>query len=573
MKRPATGAVVLTLALLAVLGLVLITPLYIIVQQGFLHRGELSLHWFSYVLNHPPFVAGLLNSIYKCIAVTLLSLLIATPLALIAEAYDFRGRKWWLAMIQAPLVLPPFVGALGMKALLSRNGGINALLVQWGLIEPDQPIDWLASPFWATVLLESLYLYPIAFLNLQAALANIDPALHEAARNLGASGWRRFFRITLPLMRPGVFAAAAIVSIWSFSELGTPLMVGYRELTAVQIFEELRTNEPLPYAYALVVLLLGCSVALYLVGKFVLGRPVGGMLAKATVAAVPRRLVGWRALLATAPFAIIFAAATLPHLGVVLNSFSGTGQLTVAPSELTLEHHLHVLSFGDSGSNAAASVVNSFKYALIATLITVVLGFSIAYLAVRRPSPLTATLDSLAMLPLAAPGLVMAFGYFMMTQESAPTGALFGALNPSHNDPTPLLVIAYSTRRLPFMVRACAAGLQQLSEALEESSINLGASRMRTVLQIVAPLLAANFIAGGLLVFSRSMLEVSDSLILAQQERDYPMTKAIYALSNDPGAGMERASALGVWGMVLLIVTIAGASLALGKRLGALFRL
>jgi iron(III) transport system permease protein len=86
------------------------------------------------------------------------------------------------------------------------------------------------------------------------------------------------------------------------------------------------------------------------------------------------------------------------------------------------------------------------------------------------------------------------------------------------------------------------------------------------------PLLAANLIAGGLLVFSRSMLEVSDSLILAFDEEVYPMTKAIWSLAAIPEAGTETASALGVLGMVILITAIGGASLALGKRLGALFR-
>jgi iron(III) transport system permease protein len=108
--------------------------------------------------------------------------------------------------------------------------------------------------------------------------------------------------------------------------------------------------------------------------------------------------------------------------------------------------------------------------------------------------------------------------------------------------------------------------------ALEESAINLGAGPLRTMWKIVVPLLMANFIAGGLLVFSRSMLEVSDSLILAFDREHYPMTKAIYSLADHPEAGLQMASALGVWGMVILIVTILGASLALGKRLGALFR-
>jgi iron(III) transport system permease protein len=114
--------------------------------------------------------------------------------------------------------------------------------------------------------------------------------------------------------------------------------------------------------------------------------------------------------------------------------------------------------------------------------------------------------------------------------------------------------------------------LEQTSEALEEAARNLGAGPVRTMFTVTIPLLAANFIAGGLLVFSRSMLEVSDSLILAFDRKDYPMTKAILDLSEQPATGIPMASALGVWGMVILTVTIVGSSLAIGKRLGALFR-
>jgi iron(III) transport system permease protein len=350
-------------------------------------------------------------------------------------------------------------------------------------------------------------------------------------------------------------------------------MVGFREVTAVQVFTELESTNPMGDTYALVVVLLVISVALYLIGKLVLGRPLGGMMAKATVAMEPKRLGLVKGLLATLPFALVFFVAFLPHVSVILCSITATGIIELHPDHLTLEYHgtlLHdVVAIGQPGRGVAAlSVVNSFKYALLAMALTIVVGFAIAYLVVRRPSWLTTALDSLAMLPLAVPGLVMAFGYFVLTQGE---GWLSG-LNPLRNDPTPLLVTSYAVRRLPFMVRSCAAGLEQTSVALEEASINLGAGPLRTMWSVTVPLLTANFIAGGLLVFSRSMLEVSDSLILAFDRETYPMTKAIYDLADNPQAGLQMASALGVWGMVILIVTIIGASLALGKRLGALFR-
>ncbi len=577
MRRPV--GLLVTLLLLAVLGLVLIAPIAAVVRAGFEEEGRLTLAWFRDVFSYPPYVAGLWNSVALATATTILCLAIAIPLALLAESFSFAGKRGWLAAIQVPMILPPFVGAIGLKGLLSSNGGINLWLGQWGLIDPARPIDWLAYPFWSCVVLEALYLYPITFLNVQAALANVDPALDEAARNLGAGAWRRFWRITLPLMRPGIFAGATIVFIWAFTELGTPLMVNYRTVTAVQVFDQLSTTNPTGEAYALVVVMLVVSVLLYLLGKLVLGRPAPGMMAKATVAAQPRRLGRGGTVLATIPFALVFGIAVLPHVAVVLVSLTRTGLIELAPDKLTLQYHARLIRdvFYNTGgrSIAALSIVNSFKYSILATAIDLVLGFAIAYLVVRRRSWLTGLLDGLAMLPLAVPGLVMAFGYFVLTQGDSP----LAALNPLHDRPDAfisgtavLLVVAYSVRRLPFQVRSCAAGLEQTSVALEEAAVNLGAGSLRTMVQIVVPLLAANFIAGGLLVFSRSMLEVSDSLVLAFDKQHYPMTKAIYDLADDPQSGLQLASALGVWGMVLLVLTIVGASLALGKRLGALFR-
>ena len=154
-----------------------------------------------------------------------------------------------------------------------------------------------------------------------------------------------------------------------------------------------------------------------------------------------------------------------------------------------------------------------------------------------------------------------------MTQE----GKIFAALNPS-KDPTLLLVIAYSVRRLPYIVRSAAAGLQQTSVTLEEAAENLGCSPARALWRVTFPLIAANVIAGALLAFSFAMLEVSDSLILAQKQADFPITKAIYELFQLLGDGRFVASALGVWAMVFLALTILVAGRILGKKMGALFR-
>jgi iron(III) transport system permease protein len=420
---------------------------------------------------------------------------------------------------------------------------------------------------------EALYLYPIAFLNAQAALANLDPSMVEAARNLGAGRFRTFFSIRLPLIRSGVFAGASIVFIWSFTELGTPLMVGFNRLTAVQVFDELQTTAPQGDAYALVVVLLAISVLVYGLSKLVFGRPIKTITPKAGIAKSARRIGGIKTAVVVTPFVVVLIAATIPHVGVILTSVSSTGSVSLQPQDWTLEHHQDLVGGPEGGSEirglAVTSVANSAKYALAATALDLVLGFGIAWLVVRRRGRLTFLLDSMAMLPLAVPGLVLAFGYFALTQ----TDTILARLDPMQHDPTPLLVLAYAVRRLPFMVRSCAAGLEQLPETMEEAAVDVGASWSRTLSRITLPLLAPSFLAGGILVFSRSMLEVSDSLILAFDRQTYPMTKAIWSLASIPASGMESASVLGCWGMLLLLVTFAIASKVLGKRLGGLFRL
>ncbi|HVP73718.1 MAG TPA: iron ABC transporter permease, partial [Phycisphaerales bacterium] len=477
------------------------------------------------------------------------------------------------ALILVPMILPPFVGAIGLHFLLGRAGAINALLQSLGVIGGDG-IDFIGrGGFWAVVLIESLALYPIMYLNATAALANLDPALDEAAENLGAGPWRRFRQITLPLIRPGLFAGATIVFIWSFTELGTPLMFDYQVVTPVQIFNGLKEMETSKTPYALTAVMLISAVLLYVIGKWLLGGRAYAMYAKASIQSAASPLSGVRGVVATCLFAGVIAIAVLPHVSVILVSLSADGAWyrSVLPRAFTLHH------YGDALSHplAVGAIRNSLFYAACAVAIDLAVGLLIGYLIVRTKIWGRTLLDSLAMLPLAVPGLVMAFGYVAMTLRwPFSKGAPLEAINVigAEPNPIPLLIIAYAVRRLPYVVRSTVAGLQQTSPEMEEAALNLGAGKMRAVRTVVIPLIAANLIAGGLLAFSFAMLEVSDSLILAQREQHFPITKAIYVLFERLGDGLYIASAMGVWGMALLAVTLIGASVVMGRKLGAIFR-
>jgi iron(III) transport system permease protein len=199
----------------------------------------------------------------------------------------------------------------------------------------------------------------------------------------------------------------------------------------------------------------------------------------------------------------------------------------------------------------------------MATGVNVVLGVAIAYIVTRKLIPFANLLDSLVMVPLALPGIILAFGYVVTY-----TGTF---LDPLEN-PIPLLIIAYSIRRLPYMVRAASAGLQQTSASLEEASLLFGANKFQTILKITIPLLMANLIAGALMSFSYSMLDVSDSLILAMKDQFDPITKAIYVFYLEQGNGEFIASALGMVAMLILTLSILGVTRILGNKMGELFK-
>ncbi len=560
-----TGAKLIALLTLAFLGVFLIWPLFQTLQGCFIHQGQVTLAFVGEVFQNPVYREGLWNSLALAVVTTVLVILLGLPLATLAARCDFAGKSWLSGLILVPMILPPFVGAIGIRQLLGQYGVLNAVLVHLHLLDWPQAINWLgAGRFWAVAITEALHLYPIFYLNAVAAIANLDPALEEAAENLGCAGWRRFFRITLPLIMPGLFAGGIIVFIWSFTELGTPLMFDYSRVTAVQIYDGIKDIGANPLPYALVVILLTASIGLYAAGKWLLGRTGYAMLAKAGPAATPIRLTGPRAWLAVMAFGTVFLIAATPHLGVALTSVSQAWYRTILPSLWTGDHYLQALGH----SLTLSSIQNSLRYASLAMVVDLFLGVAAAYVIVRSTLRWRGALDALTMLPLAVPGIIVAFGYIAMSQP----GRWLAFLNPTNN-PVPLLIIAYAIRRLPYVVRSAVAGFQQMSVTLEEAAQNLGCPPVRTIIRISLPLISANLIVGGLLAFSFAMLEVSDSLMLAQKQMYFPITKALYELFQLLGEGRFLASALGVWAMVFLLITILAANSILGKRLGTIFRI
>ncbi len=547
------------LTTLAMLFFFLVLPVGLIIVKAFQGPDGFTIEYFKLLFSNELQTDAIKNSLLIGLFTMIFATFLSLPLAVVNAKFEFPGKALLSGLLLTPMVMPPFVGAIGIQRFFARRGSVNIFLLEHNII--SEPIEWLGEGrvFWAVIVLEVLHLYPIMYLNLSAALANIDPSLEEMASTLGVKRWRQFKDIIWPLARPGYFAGAIIVFIWALTDLGTPLLTGFHDTMPVRIFNMVTDVNENPVGFALVFVVIVLTVAIFLFSKFAFGGKKYEMMARGHVTSGVRHLGFLKALPCYLLLAGTAFLALVPHLSVIITSLSDKWFMTVLPENYSTQYYEMIFQT----ELPLIGIKNSILFAGLSTLLDLVLGLLIAYVVVRKLIPFGNLLDSLVMIPLALPGVVLAFGYVVTYTDTF--------LDPLNN-PVPLLIIAYGIRRLPYMVRSASAGLQQTSVSLEEASATFGASRFHTLRKITVPLVTANLIAGGLLCFAYAMLDVSDSLILAMKDRFYPLTKAIYALFLEQGKGELIASALGVVGMAILAACIMGSSLILGRKMGELFR-
>lgn len=512
-------------------------PLSYVLLKAFFVDGMPSLVFFRVMAETEFYREALFNSLNLAILVTVLSSALAYPLAFALGRYALRYGGALHALLLLPLVVPPFVGVLGVRQLFSRFGSVNVLLLDLGLIQ--HPIDWLAGGGVAGIVaLQTLHLVPVLYLSIRASLQGLSPALEESALMSGASRLQVLRSIVLPLSFPGWFAGAVLVFIGSFTDLGTPLIFEYRKTVSVQIYNMLTDINENPVGYSFVVFTCFLSVSLFLLSRASL---LSGAFAPAgrVTAPNPLRLVaGWKRLACYLVLASYIGIALMPQASLCLLAISGEWFMSVLPSSFTARHFGEVLSHPIT----LHSLATSLWLSATASALTVAVGFLTAYVVVRGKGRLRVLFEVMSIIPLAVPGIVFAFGY---------VGGFAGTPLDNRANPFPLLIAAYMIRRLPSMVRSASAGLQEASQALEEAAFMVGASPLLVYRRIVMPLISRHLAVGALLTFAYSMIEVSDGLLLALEERFYPVSKAIYALMGRPD-GLELGSALGVIVMVIM---------------------
>lgn len=533
----AWGAWLLAAAVLLFLSVFLLLPVGQVIYTAFVtETGAFTLGHFGNFFEQSLLTESFFNSLTVALASVLFASIIAIPLAYLTVRFEFRGALLIQTLGVLPLIMPPFVGAVALQLIFGRSGSVNLLLNDYlGFTIPI--MDGLVG----VTFVESIHYFPFILLNLVAAMRNIDGAMEESALNLGAKGWRLFWRIIFPLSLPGYLAGAALVFVKVFDDLGTPLVMGVTNMLAPQAYLRITSvgiEDPLGYVISVIMISLSI-LALWMAARVMKGKDYS-TLQKGGNSLQRRQLRGWESLLAYGWVLFVLLITLAPHIGILLMSFSKVWSFSVLPDSYTVAHYATV--FTDSQS----MIVNTLKYCLMAAGLDIILGTAIAYLIYRTQLPARQWLDYLASIALAIPGLVLAIGYLR----------LFKGVNVPGTD-TPmvatwfLIMIAYAVRRLPYALRSCMAALQQVHVSLEEAASSLGAGKLSTARRVMVPLMAGGILAGFVTSFITAAVELSATILLTSSETQAPMSYGIY-LYMQSIAGRGPGAALGVIAVVVV---------------------
>jgi iron(III) transport system permease protein len=535
--RISWGPWLLAGVVLLFLGVFLLWPVGLVIYTAFVtETGALTLGHFSNFFGQSLLRESFFNSLSVALASVFFASLIAIPLAYLTVRFEFRGALLIQTLGVLPLIMPPFVGAVALQLIFGRSGSVNLLLNEYfGFSIPI--MDGLVG----VTFVESIHYFPFILLNLVAAMRNIDGAMEESALNLGAKGWRLFWRIIFPLSLPGYLAGAALVFVKVFDDLGTPLVMGVTNMLAPQAYLRITSvgiEDPLGYVISVIMITLSI-LALWMAARVMKGKDYS-TLQKGGNSLQRRQLRGWESVLAYGWVLFVLLVTLAPHIGILLMSFSKVWSYSVLPDSYTLAH------YGTVFTDSKLMIYNTLKYCLMAAGLDIVLGTAIAYLIYRTQLPARQWLDYLASIALAIPGLVLAIGYLR----------LFKGVNVPFTD-TPmvatwfLIMIAYAVRRLPYALRSCMAALQQVHISLEEAANSLGAGKLSTARRIMVPLMLGGILAGFVTSFITAAVELSATILLTSSQSQAPMSYGIY-LYMQSIAGRGPGAALGVIAVVVV---------------------
>ena len=501
----------------------------------------ISLENYKNIFSNTGYLDALKNSLFLGFLVTFLVIVVCIPLAYGIARTKMPFKKTISALCMVPLIVPTFISAYAFIIMFGRAGWVTQIYNTLG------GEGMLIDPYSMTgvALVQVFFFFPYALWPLVAAFKVSDISLEEASQNLGAKNWFTFIFVTFPLALPGVISSALLIFTVSFSDFGTPIVLAPKDLNllVVEAYREISGFFNWGGAAILtVVMVVVAAFFFWLQHLFTKGKNYGSISGKPKQQKLndnkflTRALSGYSLFIVTVPI--------LAMLSVLMQSVATTWGKDLLPNGYTLDHYKTIFS------SSMGNITNSLVLASGALVLSVIIATFVSYFVVRQNS---AKLDFMASIPLVIPGI--AFGIALIQTFNAAPLHLTGT--------AVLLIIAYTVRRLPYMVRSTMGAMRAIKQDIEEAAINLGATPLTAAITIVGPLMLPGIAAGSVLVFVTVIKETSVSILLAPPEWA-PMSLAIF--QNILRAEYYSAAAMSIVLVVLVLTLQAVANLLARKQ-------
>lgn len=486
---------VVTLVITLIFALFLIYPLFSLLLSSFKDplTGSWSMTNFHRFFSRKYYYQGLIHSFQVTSCVTVLAIVIGVPMAYFMTFYKVKFKALVEVLIIISMLSPPFIGAYSWVLLCGRSGVVTTFFRE--VLHINLPTIY---GFSGILLVFTLKLYPFIFLYVSGALKKIDVALSEAAESLGCSTFKKVYTIIMPLILPTLMSGALLVFMNAMADFGTPMLIGEGyNVMPVLIYSEFvgEMGGSANFAAAMATIMIVITIALFLGQKYIVNKKSFVMSSIRPVQPVELKGVKGK-LMHAFIYAVVFLSI-IPQITVIYTSFLKTrGSMFVR--EFSFESYQAVFS------RMGNAILNTYMYGLIAIVIIIFMGMFIAYISTRKKNFLTGVIDTITMFPYIIPGSVI--GITLLLAFNSKPLLLSGT--------AAILVISFVIRRMPYTLRSSAAILYQISPSLEEASISLGCSPVKTFFKVTAVMMLPGALSGAILSWITVINELSSSVIL-----------------------------------------------------------
>jgi thiamine transport system permease protein len=547
---PPTGRLphylIFLIAPLAFLGLFLFWPLLNILQMSV--TGEAV----TAVLTRATFRHILWFTFWQAALSTILTLLVGMPAAYLFARYTFPGRSLLRALTTVPFVMPTVVVASASRALLGNQGPINQALVN--LFDLSRSPLQLDQTIWLILLAHVFYNTAIVVRLVGGFWGNLNPRLNEAARTMGASRWRAFVEVTLPLLRPSLISATLLIFLFTFTSFGVILLLGGPAFSTIEteIYRQyvnfLRPDIAAVLALVQIVFTFGLLLIYARWQRHTVQSRSGSTVSLDLRPEQSNRQKPqtWREKLAVAVImGGLFILLVTPLLALVWQSLvDREGNLTLAYYQaLPVTRRQSVVFIPP-----LTAVRNSIGYALLTVLLAGGLGLMTAVILARpwrrRRTFGRTLLEPLVMLPLGVSAVTLGFAY-VVTYNSFRTSAL-------------LVLIAHTLVALPFVVRSLLPVMQSIRPGLRETAAVMGAAPWQAWREVDLPIIGRALLVAAVFAFTVSMGEFgATSFIVRPNSGFLTMPIAIERFLSTPGGALNFGQAMAM-SVILMAVSAVG---------------